>query len=195
MKTSISGNHPTHYEHEAKWEIPVAWLPAPHAQMFSLSVAFQRTSSFWRQSRLPGVTWLLPLLLSLTLCAAAQAQFNYTVNSGTSITITGYTGPGGAVSIPSTIAGLPVALIGGSSFYFLQSITSVTIPNSVTSIGDSAFMDCCNMTSVTISNSVTSIGDFAFYDCYDLTSVTIPTASPASETRHSLWMTPTAWPA
>ena len=59
------------------------------------------------------VTSLLPLLLLLTLPAVVQAQFNYTTNNGT-ITITGYTGPGGAVAIPDTIDGLPVTRIGGS---------------------------------------------------------------------------------
>ena len=48
---------------------------------------------------------LLPLLLLLVVPAVAQAQFTYETNNGT-ITITGYTGPGGAEIIPSTIAGL-----------------------------------------------------------------------------------------
>jgi len=54
---------------------------------------------------------LLPLLLILMLPFAVQAQFNYVTNSG-AITITGYTGPGGDVIIPSTITGLPVRSIG-----------------------------------------------------------------------------------
>src|SRR5262245_20647853 len=49
----------------------------------------------------------LLLLLVLALPAVVQAQFNYTTDNGT-ITITGYAGPGGAVTIPSTINGLPV---------------------------------------------------------------------------------------
>ena len=57
------------------------------------------------------VTSLLPLLLLLTLPAAVQAQYNYMTNNGT-ITITGYTGSSGAVTIPSTINGLPVTSIG-----------------------------------------------------------------------------------
>ena len=54
------------------------------------------------------------------------------------------------------------------------SLTSVTIPNSVTSIGGSAFYGCSGLTSVTIPNSVTSIRGHAFYNCSGLTSVTIP---------------------
>ena len=58
---------------------------------------------------------LLPLLLLLALPAAVQAQFTYTTNDGT-ITITGYTGPSGDLTIPDTITGLPVANIGGGAF-------------------------------------------------------------------------------
>ena len=55
-----------------------------------------------------------------------------------------------------------------------RSLTSVTIPNSVTTIGGSAFSGCSALTSVTIPNSVTTIGEAAFYYCSALTSVTIP---------------------
>ncbi|MFR6424693.1 MAG: leucine-rich repeat domain-containing protein [Oscillospiraceae bacterium] len=54
------------------------------------------------------------------------------------------------------------------------SLTSVTIPDSVTSIGEYAFSGCTSLTSVTIPDSVTSIGECAFYECTSLTSVTIP---------------------
>ena len=116
---------------------------------------------------------LLAVLL-LALPAVVQAEdYTYTTNNGT-ITITGYTGSGGAVSIPSMINGLQVTSIGYYAFYNCAGLSSVTTPNSVTSIGDAAFYNCTNLTSVTIGNSVTSIGDFAFYDCSSLTSVTIP---------------------
>ena len=51
------------------------------------------------------------------------------------------------------------------AFVTCSSLTSVTIPNSVTSIGDYAFVDCSGLTSVTIPNSVTSIADYAFCNC------------------------------
>ena len=55
------------------------------------------------------------------------------------------------------------------------SLSSITIPNSVTSIGNNAFRGCSGLTSVSIGNSVTSIGYTAFYGCTSLTNVTIPT--------------------
>ena len=60
-----------------------------------------------------GMLWLL---LLLTPPAAVQATLYFTVNYGT-ITITGYSGSGGAVTIPSTITGLPVTSIGKGAFY------------------------------------------------------------------------------
>jgi hypothetical protein len=43
-------------------------------------------------------------------------DFTYTTNGGT-ITITGYTGPGGAVTIPNTITALPVTTIADNAFF------------------------------------------------------------------------------
>ena len=72
---------------------------------------------------------------------------------------------------------LPASLkeMGGSeTFYGCTSLTSITIPNSVTSIGYEAFFGCTSLTSITIPNSVTSIGNGAFHNCTSLTSITIP---------------------
>jgi len=135
------------------------------------------------------------LLCMMAVPATAQNQFDYTIN-GSTITVTGYFGSGKTVTIPDTIAGLPVTSIGGEG-YFFQSITSVIIPGSVTNIGNSAFAHCTSLTNATIPNSVvnvgsgafsyctnlagatlpdsvSSIGDHAFYVCSSLTSVTIP---------------------
>ena len=73
-----------------------------------------------------------------------------------------------SVTIPNSVTSI------GWAFYGCSGLTSVTIPNSVTSIGESAFYRCSGLTSVTIPNSVTSIGREAFYGCSGLTSVTIP---------------------
>lgn len=61
-----------------------------------------------------------------------------------------------------------------SAFRNCKTLTSVTIPDSVTSIDDCAFDGCSGLTSITIPDSVTDIGHFAFYNCSELTSITIP---------------------
>ena len=76
-------------------------------------------------------------------------------------------------SLTSVTIGDSVTSIGDSAFAACTSLTSVTIPDSVTSIGDSAFAACTSLTSVTIPDSVTSIGDSAFAACTSLTLVTI----------------------
>jgi hypothetical protein len=114
-----------------------------------------------------------PVLLLLLMPDAAQAQFTYTTNNGT-ITITGYTGPGGAVIVPSAINGLPVTSIGVAAFLYSLNIRDLTIPTSVTTVGVYAFDHCTGLTSISMPNSVTNIGNFAFVSCTSLTNVTIP---------------------
>ena len=94
-------------------------------------------------------------LLFLTLPVVGLAEdYNYTIN-GSNITITGYTGPGGSIVIPSNIVGRTVTSIRDWAFWGCNNLTSVTIPNSVTSIGDGAFCECINLASVTIPFGVT----------------------------------------
>ncbi len=64
--------------------------------------------------------------------------------------------------------------IADSAFSGCDSLTSVTIPDSVTSIGDTAFFSCDSLASVTIGNGVTSIVEMTFGSCISLQSVTIP---------------------
>ena len=52
--------------------------------------------------------------------------------------------------------------IGDFAFENCKSLTSITIPSSVTSIDNQAFYGCTSLTSVTIPSGVTSIGGFAF---------------------------------
>ena len=113
------------------------------------------------------------LLLAVLVCvpATVHAQFTFATNNG-AITITGYTGSGGGVAIPGATNGYPVTSIGVNAFEN-KSVTSVTIPNSVTNLADRAFYGCVNLTNVTIPESVISVGQEVFSGCQTLNSVTI----------------------
>jgi hypothetical protein len=89
-------------------------------------------------------------------------------------TIIGYTGPGGAISIPSEVNGVAITAIGYDAFGGNSSLTSVVIPSSVTLIDSNAFHGCVNLSEVTIPSSVTSIGSSAFATCSNLSELTIP---------------------
>ena len=116
--------------------------------------------------------WSLGLLL-LAWPGSVKAQFTYITNNG-AITITGYTGQDGVVTIPSSIDSLPVTQIGDSAFSGCFRLLSVTIPESVTRIGNQVFVNCSGLTNVTIPNSVVNIGTQAFAACTSLPNLTIP---------------------
>jgi hypothetical protein len=73
----------------------------------------------------------------------------------------------GDVAIPSGVTNIKEIA------FFNCSLTSVTMPSSVTSIGRGAFDECSRLTSVTIGDGVTSIGRGAFCFCSGLTTVTM----------------------
>ena len=133
------------------------------------------------------MVWALPVVLQAQSYTNNYGLWTYTTTNGT-VTITEYTGSGGAVTIPDRIPettnGLPVSSIGGyydsygdrlGAFEGCNSLTTVTIGTNVANIGDSTFQGCSNLTGVTIPDSITSIGVSAFYDCSSLTNVAIGT--------------------
>ncbi len=86
-----------------------------------------------------------------TIIEALPINFTYTISNGQA-TITGYTGNGGDVVIPSSIDGYPVATINKYAFENCWGLTSVTIPDSVTSIGSWAFACCDNLMNINVNS-------------------------------------------
>ena len=66
--------------------------------------------------------------------------------------------------------------LGDYAFYGCSSLTSLTIPSSVTSIGEWAFAGCSGLGNLTIPSSVTKIANHAFLGCSGLTSLVIPSS-------------------
>lgn len=73
--------------------------------------------------------------------------------------------------------------IGAWAFANRESLTNITIPNSVKIIGARAFYCCKHLTNATIKDGVTTIRWGAFESCTDLTSITIPNGVTSIEER------------
>ncbi len=108
--------------------------------------------------------------------AANEQLFNFEFTpDNTAVIVKRYNGTAADVTIPSRSQGKPVTEIGRAAFYG-SSVTSVTIPDSVTFISDAAFENCSSLTNISIPNSVTSIGFSAFSSCTSLKSITLPSS-------------------
>ena len=117
------------------------------------------------------------ILLSLFLLAAPtalQAQFGVSTNADGTLTITNYTGPGGDVTIPTTINGQTVTGLGSNVMVFNTNVTSVTIPGSITNIAGNTFYMCQGLTNAVLGNGIQNIPEMMFVACRNLASVTIP---------------------
>jgi hypothetical protein len=109
----------------------------------------------------------------VSLNPAPSVPFTYSIENE-EVTITEYTGTGGAVVIPATIDGNSVTQIGNAAFKEKTSITAITFPDSVTTIGYEAFYHCDNLTSITFGSGLKTIGDWAFAWCGKLPTLIIP---------------------
>lgn len=106
--------------------------------------------------------------------AAQDGDYVYEVSGSPAVAhITGYSGGGGAITIPTTLGGYPVVAIEDESFAHQTSLITVTIPDGISSIGDRAFVYCTNLVSVTIPQSASWIFDTPFTGCPSLTAINV----------------------
>jgi hypothetical protein len=105
--------------------------------------------------------------------AAQEGDFIFSVTGGQAW-ITRYTGPGGDLTLPSSLGGAPVTSIGDRAFQNCTGLTSIIIPEGVSSLGEGAFSGCKSLKSISLPQSLSVIGDLAFENCTSLKSITIP---------------------
>lgn len=74
-----------------------------------------------------------------------------------------------SITIPNS-----VREIGSAAFYGCAKLKSVVLPEGITSIAYNTFDDCRSLESIYIPSSVRSIGSYAFNKCISLTSIVIP---------------------
>ncbi len=112
----------------------------------------------------------MPITQNTNIAVTLKAIYTISGNEITGLTDYGKTLS--ALNIPNKIDGNEITGIGNRAFCDNKSLTSVTIPDSVTSIGEQAFSSS-NINSIIIGNSVTSIGEAAFKWCFHLTTVIV----------------------
>ena len=111
----------------------------------------------WDWGTITGATFTITV-------TAPSRDFTFDATTGT---IKKYNGNDTVVVIPPTISSWPVTKIGEDAFQDNTTITSVTIPASVTEIGSNAFAGCTNLTIVNYAG--------------DWSNLTIQSGNPAVE--------------
>ena len=112
-------------------------------------------------------------LLMLVLCIPALAEstdWNYDANYAI---LRGYDGAGGDVVVPAEIDGFTVDVIGINVFKG-DTITSLTLPETVLELRSGAVASCERLASVTLPQSLVVINRMNFFSCNALSEITIP---------------------
>ncbi|MGN0115107.1 MAG: leucine-rich repeat protein [Acutalibacteraceae bacterium] len=101
-----------------------------------------------------------------------EVKGDYTVKDGTKVIADGafaYCDSLTGITIPES-----VIYIGECTFCECTSLTDVSLPNSITTIDFQTFSGCISLNEITIPDSVAIIDDCAFEHCSSLSDVTVP---------------------
>ena len=151
----------------------------------------------------------LALILALSVFPAALGEEEFTFRSDGRLE--GYSGPGGAVTIPAEHGGEPVralyrkALSGNGSVaelifesgiqalgeaacYGMTALEKVTLPDTLAAIGEANFTNCQKLREITLPASLMLVGPNCFSWCTDMKTVTFLGAAPVSASSASAAM-------
>ena len=116
-------------------------------------------------SIISGCTSITTINFNAISCHSTYSNLTYLFGSNNLSLVT-------SVNIGNQVQVIPLGFL-----YGLTSITSITIPSSVTTLDPHSFYGS-KLTSIDLPASVTSIGNYAFYGCSSLTSITIRSTTP-----------------
>ena len=92
------------------------------------------------------------------------------------VVITKWLSEASNVKVPEEVNGKWVVAIDDNAFAGIETVETVSIPNSVTDIGDGVFKNCTKLRSVTFGENVAYVGDDLFAGCISLREADIPAA-------------------
>lgn len=136
--------------------------------LFSSAAISTSGKKFYGEETVDGVTWYFRVSGS-----AGSSRFAEVFKG---VDTPAFSAPVGTteLTVPATLGGYDVTMIGAFAFYGSSSLTSVDIPSSVTSIGNYAFSGCVNLESIDLPQGLTAIGESLFGGCAKLTEISIP---------------------
>lgn len=127
-----------------------------------------------RMGLLGAFVWMLAAVVqSQPLPGVVPSEWEFTTKDE-AITIARYAGSSLAVTIPSTLNGLPVTSIGDKAFWSCTNLITVTVPATVTRVGDYAFGMCTKLKGVYFMSNAPHFGSSVFYKNYTLTVFHLP---------------------
>ena len=101
--------------------------------------------------------------------------------------IAGYKGKDAEVTVPDAFMGLDVKSVAEYAFFENETLTKITLPDSLIVIGKSAFQDCASLTEVVLGSRLEVISQSAFRDSA-LEKINLPDSVAAIE-RYAFYRT------
>ncbi|GHV65378.1 hypothetical protein FACS1894199_05900 [Bacteroidia bacterium] len=89
------------------------------------------------------------------------------------------TPPWSSLPIQTVVVKEGVSSLGNYTFSGCKTLTSISLPTSLTRMGDEALSMCEKLSSLTLPANLKAIGNYAFAECIGLTSVTVLNPVPA----------------
>ena len=114
--------------------------------------------------------------------ALADEDFTYKLLPDGSAEIIRYNGSASQLTIPETLAGVPVSRLGDEAFAYTNSLRSVVIPEGVTALGSRVFC-MSHLSEITLPDSLTEIGANPFQACDMLSRITVSPDHPFLEVK------------
>lgn len=87
------------------------------------------------------------------------------------VRITGCTQSLHLLTVPETIAGLPVVQIGDYAFQGMEALKEAELPHSLEFLGDHVFFNCIHLEKLTACDRLKHVGDGAFKNCDHLSEI------------------------
>lgn len=102
-------------------------------------------------------------VFSFSAFSLESGDYSYIIENGKAV-ITGYSGKGTSLSVPSVIDGYSVYAIGDSAFESNKNLVSVTLPEGLCEVRQNAFNSCENLSRINLPITLLRFGENAVYN-------------------------------